>query len=417
LGKLENEIKVPKVIEAGNESNIVVSNSDVESKKPEVLPRLNPDVLGVIKYFKSRLTAEAQLELTRKNLTNTDQKIIKMALGNDPLNSEYFTSIQFSDVRDLIFRLGGGSLETTFGERYFIPQLNVSTNTLYNSEIIWFKLEERVKNSQEYLAATVKGVLGTTLRESHWSIHLVEEVKEVKTETQIQAEKILKMIDLNSFIPLQYSNNAIASKAVSQELFVKALGHFPFYFNDTKYCPSSYRVENKNGICAHFPADSVPARSSKRFESVEAFLSHVNALLKEIGKNDFYFRLPTPDEYTWAAQLTSNEKSQYSEFQTFRGISKFDPQNIKVQLVSGEHQSHAIDAKKPNSKGFYSSGLREWTAYDSITGPFFICGRSFLSWKAPECQITPELGRFDIEEKDIGFRLVLVKVKPSGLEH
>lgn len=187
-------------------------------------------------------------------------------------------------------------------------------------------------------------------------------------------KRIEALLELEEFIPLPNSNQALSHIGISQELWVEVMGNNPSRFTDKKYCPNSHKIKDvyrKNGnvvkveMCRDLPVETIKAKEGESKYSDQAFIDRLNVLY-EIQKLDTRFRRATAQEYSWADEAGGIAPKQimdteFWKYVTYHQISDRAPLDLSRPSPSGEHQTHGVKAKLPNILGFYRSGVWEWT--------------------------------------------------------
>ncbi len=77
----------------------------------------------------------------------------------------------------------------------------------------------------------------------------------------------------------------IMKNEVSQEYFYNEVKYNPSYFSRKEFCPKSFKIINKVGLCPDHPVESLSILDVKKF------LKHLNK------SKDYHYRLPKLSEY------------------------------------------------------------------------------------------------------------------------
>jgi hypothetical protein len=234
-----------------------------------------------------------------------------------------------------------------------------------------------------------------------------------------------KLLELDHFIALPRSPDAISHIGMTQSLWVAVMGNNPSHFKEKRFCPKTHTIIHGIQVCPDLPPERVILKSEGKKDSVEEFLVELNGIYEKAGL-DTRFRLQTMQEFIWASR--GNSKTQYVSGQDQSELWKYaaysetshldplvaqkDPQFPKQPSPSGIHQTHPVQAKLSNSYGFYRSGVWEWTQdVHTIKTHYFLVGGGYSF--GPQYSATGyhfpywQGSRYDY----VGFRLVQIKKK------
>lgn len=281
--------------------------------------------------------------------------------------------------------MGGKRSNNKFGKRLYLPSLDQKTR-------VYFKLNSRLWTSSRAMRHLLATVFFRAAQGQFQSPQEVEERAFGKTLQNQQLLGILELLQPDQFIDLPKKNTSICKTAVSQLLFYRVLKNNPSLHKTAEYCPGHATQIDGTDLCPFYPVERIQWRCSGHQNSVQEFLNDLNLLLRSSGAN-YGYRLPTRAEYAWASELNALEQGHKGDYVTF--WTETQPQ-----------QTHSLTAKLPNHKGFYNSGVMEWT--DEMTqqdeGSHYVsCGSySLIEAAYPN----PPALNPDYSDADMGFRLV-----------
>ena len=391
-GSIQNLIAIPRLKTKLGALAKSPYREITENQTPKKILGLPRELVDLIEEFFVKITVKQKVDQALKQFTDVDREIVKLALGKNT-TTNLADSRMFDDIITFIEKLGGKLVTTPFGSRFIIPNISLKNMTYKNSDNYF-----EFKMPPHGLLPSIKAILGPALKKSGWEDALLT-VLGAEGEyfdnviNKVRSIEVLNYIDIKSMINIPENFVRISSEVVSQELFFKVLKNNPSIIHSKDI--SSYKKIDGCEILPDFPVNNIPFESTGKLDSVEEFLDALNSVLSQLGITNSFFRLPTPSEYFWASKLSDIETKNMGEY---------------VATGSKENsQPHAVRAKRPNSKGFYSGGTLEWLAPESASNTAKLYGRSWKTIPRVSRRASTEYPyKTSYRAADVGFRVVLV---------
>lgn len=190
----------------------------------------------------------------------------------------------------------------------------------------------------------------------------------------------------------------IMTTEVTQEMYVKLMGHNPSYHKSTRYCPEDYTMINGISVCPFHPVENVTQKQ------ILDFFDKLNS-----STSDKYYRLPSEMEWEYAVRSSSLTKYFFGDDFSFLNM-------FAVYFKNSESSTQQVAtvrsfSNKANTNGLFDvlGNVYEWT---------ISCDKSYVlkggSWKSGPVGLTSyhrrELKNTEINKPriDAGFRIVKI---------